>query len=143
MVNESKNMYIPEDTLENHQGMLCLFLVLFIYLFNFWLSGKHLATVHERGRGGMWREGDDLEMGMGCGEVEGGGKLEMGRWKGGKGKGGGVSSWFSQMDKCSSSSLHFQPPSFSFCVQFCLFDSTPLSLPFSLRAVCAASQLVP
>lgn len=39
MVNESKNMYIPEDTLENHQGMLCLFLALFIYLFIYLIFG--------------------------------------------------------------------------------------------------------
>lgn len=43
MVNESKNMYIPEDTLENHQGMWCLFL---------FVTNKHL-TVHEGGREGV------------------------------------------------------------------------------------------
>lgn len=26
MVNESKNMYIPEDTLENHQGNLSFYI---------------------------------------------------------------------------------------------------------------------
>lgn len=49
MVNESKNMYIPEDTLENHQGM-SLLAILCLHLF----SGKHLVTVHGRvgqGRG--------------------------------------------------------------------------------------------
>lgn len=64
MVNESKNMYIPEDTLENHQGMWCPFLFFFLLI-----TDKHLVTVHERGKeveGG--REGDDLEMGMGWGK---------------------------------------------------------------------------
>lgn len=36
MVNESKNMYIPEDTLENHQGMWFLF-----------SNSKHVVSVHE------------------------------------------------------------------------------------------------
>lgn len=33
MVNESKNMYIPEDTLENHQGNV-FFVVVDIQLFS-------------------------------------------------------------------------------------------------------------
>lgn len=60
MVNESKNMYIPEDTLENHQGTWWLFLL---------ISGKHLSTLRERGTGvAGGREGGsggDLKMGMG------------------------------------------------------------------------------
>lgn len=67
MVNESKNMYIPEDTLENHQGMLPL-AILFLYLF----SGEHLVTVHGRVGQGRCAEGEggggDLEMGMGWGK---------------------------------------------------------------------------
>ena len=55
MVNESKNMYIPEDTLENHQGTLvsCLFFLFHFFLLFFFLfiTGKHLVTVHERGEG--------------------------------------------------------------------------------------------
>lgn len=53
MVNESKNMYIPEDTLENHQGMLPLAIFL-LYLF----SGKHLVTVHGRVGQGRGAEGE-------------------------------------------------------------------------------------
>ena len=59
MVNESKNMYIPEDTLENHQGTLvsCLFFLFYFFisffspLFFLFITGKHLVTVHERGEG--------------------------------------------------------------------------------------------
>lgn len=94
MVNESKNMYIPEDTLENHQGMLPL-AILFLHLF----SGKHLVTVHGRvgqGRGmegGREGGGGDLEMGMGWGKE---------RWRGreveeGKGV---LARALQQMDKC-------------------------------------------
>lgn len=48
------------------------------------ITGKHLVTVHERGKeveGG--REGDDLEMGMGWGKR----RWREGRQRGKKGKG--------------------------------------------------------
>lgn len=83
----------------------------------------------------MWREGDDLEMGMGCGEERWReeGSLRWGGGGEGKERGGVLAPGSQQMDKCSSSSLHFQPPSFSFCVQFCLFDSTPPRVQFALQ----------
>lgn len=83
MVNESKNMYIPEDTLENHQGTSAWFCI---------LSGKHLVSVHERG-GGRWERNDDLEMGRGVWELRGKGML--------------APSAFQHMDTCSFPSFTF------------------------------------
>lgn len=74
MVNESKNMYIPEDTLENHQGTWCLYLYLV----------KHLVIAQERRRK---REGE-----------EGGSKRGMMIWKwgcGGEGERGDVLALYS------------------------------------------------
>lgn len=78
MVNESKNMYIPEDTLENHQGTWWLFLL---------ISGKHLSTLHERGGGGdVGGRGRREEAGMisenGDGERGGGRRCEGGEAEG-------------------------------------------------------------
>lgn len=74
MVNESKNMYIPEDTLENHQGMLS-----FRYFFFFicLVTSCNCAWESRAGEGcGGEGGGGDLETGMGWGkerwwEVEG------------------------------------------------------------------------
>lgn len=89
MVNESKNMYIPEDTLENHQGTWWLFLP---------ISGKHLSTLHERGTGVVGGRGD-LKMGMGKEEV--GEDVREGRRVN--------SPHFQQLDRCSTLSSTFPP----------------------------------
>lgn len=95
MVNESKNMYIPEDTLENHQGMLSLAILFFLHLF----SSKHLVTVHgsvEQGRG-----------------EEGGEAICKWGWDGGRegGGGGSLACASQQMDRCLSL-LPLAPPHF-------------------------------
>ena len=97
MVNESKNMYIPEDTLENHQGTWWLFQLISENIFQLCMRG---------GRG--WREGGsgvgggDLKMGVGEDVWEG-------RWR-------GVSSpRFQQFDRCSTFTSTY-PPSAAWCV---------------------------
>lgn len=40
---------------------------MYLFILVEWQTSCNCARERE-GRGGMWREGDDLEMGMGCGE---------------------------------------------------------------------------
>lgn len=132
MVNESKNMYIPEDTLENHQGMLPLAIFL-LYLF----SGKHLETVH--GRVGQGREGEMIWKWGWDGERRGGGRRRRGERER-KGR-GCLARAPQQMDKCLCFALrHFL---LLLRAVFVYLIPPPPSAPHPRRAqFCAASQLV-